>query len=62
MVLSELPGPLHGCRDDATQGLQSIGERIIASGADTVVILDSPIRHRWLSESDSEGLPEKTPA
>lgn len=47
MVLSELPGPLHGCRDDAIQGLQSIGERIVASGADTVVILDT----HWLSNA-----------
>lgn len=47
MVLSELPGPLHGCRDDAIQGLQSIGERIVASGADTVVVLDT----HWLSNA-----------
>jgi 3,4-dihydroxyphenylacetate 2,3-dioxygenase len=47
MVLSELPGPLHGCRDDAIQGLQQIGERIVASGADTVVILDT----HWLSNA-----------
>ena len=25
MVLSELPGPLHGCRNDAVQGLREIG-------------------------------------
>lgn len=47
MVLSALPGPLHGCRDDAIQGLQQIGERVLASGADTVVILDT----HWLSNA-----------
>jgi 3,4-dihydroxyphenylacetate 2,3-dioxygenase len=47
MVLSEQPGPLHGCRDDAIQGLESIGERVVASGADTVVILDT----HWLSNA-----------
>ena len=47
MVLSEGPGPLHGCRDDAIQGLQQIGQRLIASGADTVVILDT----HWLSNA-----------
>jgi 3,4-dihydroxyphenylacetate 2,3-dioxygenase len=47
MVLSEGPGPLHGCRDDAIQGLQQIGERLLASGADTVVILDT----HWLSNA-----------
>ena len=29
MVLSEGPGPLHDCRDDAIQGLQQIGERLV---------------------------------
>lgn len=47
MVLSELPGPLHGCRDDAIEGLRSIGERIVKSGADTVVIFDT----HWLSNA-----------
>jgi 3,4-dihydroxyphenylacetate 2,3-dioxygenase len=47
MVLSEGPGPLHGCRDDAIQGLRQIGQRLVASGADTVVILDP----HWLSHA-----------
>ncbi|WP_395703051.1 3,4-dihydroxyphenylacetate 2,3-dioxygenase [Aquabacterium sp.] len=47
MVLSELPGPLHGCRNDAIEGLASIGQRILASGADTVVVLDT----HWLSNA-----------
>ena len=37
MVLSELPGPLHGCRQDAIDGLRLIGDRIVQAGADTVV-------------------------
>ena len=47
MVLSEQPGPLHGCRADAIQGLQEIGQRIVDSGAETVVILDT----HWLSNA-----------
>jgi 3,4-dihydroxyphenylacetate 2,3-dioxygenase len=47
MVLSELPGPLHGCRDDAIDGLRRIGERIVASGAETVVVFDT----HWLSNA-----------
>ena len=47
MVLSELPGPLHGCRDDAIDGLAQIGERLVASGADTVIVLDT----HWLSNA-----------
>lgn len=47
MVLSEGPGPLHGCRDDAIQGLREIGERLVSSGADTVIILDT----HWLSNA-----------
>ncbi len=47
MVLSERPGPLHGCRNDAIEGLASIGQRILASGADTVVVLDT----HWLSNA-----------
>lgn len=38
---------LHGCRDDAIQGPQQIGERLVASGADTVVILDT----HWISNA-----------
>jgi len=47
MILSEQPGPLHGCRDDATDGLHEVGRRIIASGAESVVILDT----HWLSNA-----------
>lgn len=47
MVLLEQPGPLHGCRADAIQGLQEIGQRIVDSGAETVVILDT----HWLSNA-----------
>lgn len=47
MVLSELPGPLQGCRQDAIDGLVEIGRRVRASGADTVVILDT----HWLSNA-----------
>ncbi len=47
MVLSELPGPLHGCRQDAIDGLRLIGDRIVQAGADTVVILDT----HWLSNA-----------
>ncbi|MDE2368096.1 MAG: 3,4-dihydroxyphenylacetate 2,3-dioxygenase [Burkholderiales bacterium] len=47
MVLSELPGPLHGCRADAIEGLEQIGQRVRASGATSVVILDT----HWLSNA-----------
>lgn len=47
VVLSELPGPLHGCRQDAIDGLGEVGRRVRASGADTVVILDT----HWLSNA-----------
>lgn len=47
MILSEQPGPLHGCRSDATEGLLSVGQQIMEAGADTVVILDT----HWLSNA-----------
>lgn len=47
MVLSELPGPLHGCREDAIAGLRQVGREIRDAGADTVVILDT----HWLSNA-----------
>ena len=47
LVLSEQPGPLHGCREDAIDGLRRIGERIVASGAETVVVFDT----HWLSNA-----------
>jgi len=47
MIMSEQPGPDHGCRTDATDGLQAIGQRIVEAGADTVVVLDT----HWLSNA-----------
>lgn len=47
MYLSQQPGPLFGCRQDAIDGLATIGARLRASGADTVVIFDT----HWLSNA-----------
>ncbi len=47
MVMSEQPGPNFGCRADAIAGLEEIGRRIRAAGADTVVIFDT----HWLSNA-----------
>ena len=47
MYLSQQPGPLFGCRQDAIDGLEAIGRRIRASGADTVLVLDT----HWLSNA-----------
>lgn len=47
LIMSEQPGPLHGCRRDATDGLLEVGRQITESGADTVVILDT----HWLSNA-----------
>jgi 3,4-dihydroxyphenylacetate 2,3-dioxygenase len=44
MFLSVMEGPLRGCRAEAISGLEQIGSRIRAAGADTVVVLDS----HWL--------------
>jgi 3,4-dihydroxyphenylacetate 2,3-dioxygenase len=47
MIMSEQPGPNFGCRADAIAGLEEIGRRICASGADTVIIFDT----HWLSNA-----------
>ena len=47
MIMSEQPGPAHGCRADAIEGLGRLGQRILDSGADTIVILDT----HWLSNA-----------
>jgi 3,4-dihydroxyphenylacetate 2,3-dioxygenase len=44
MFISELPGPHHGCRAAAIDGLKTLGERIRRAGADTVVVFDT----HWL--------------
>ena len=44
MFISEMEGPLKGCRQGAIDGLRQIGDRIKAEHADTVVVLDS----HWL--------------
>lgn len=47
MYLSELPGPNHGCRDDAINGHKEIGRRCRALGVDTIVVFDV----HWLVNS-----------
>jgi len=47
MILSAQPGSLHGCREDAIDGLGTVGRHITAAGAETVVILDT----HWLSNA-----------
>ncbi len=47
MFISEMEGPLKGCRQGAVDGHKEIGRRIRATGADTVVVLDS----HWLVNS-----------
>lgn len=47
MIMSEQPGPNHGCRSDAIEGLHTIAQRIREAGADTVVVLDT----HWLSNA-----------
>lgn len=44
MVLSELPGPRHGTRQDAIDGHAEIGRRCRAAGVDTLVVFDT----HWL--------------
>ncbi len=44
MFISEMDGPLKGCRQAAIDGLREIGRRIRAAKADTVVVLDT----HWL--------------
>lgn len=47
MFISEMEGPLKGCRQAAIDGHAEIGRRIRAAGADTVIVLDS----HWLVNS-----------
>ncbi len=47
MFISEMEGPLKGCRQAAIDGHREIGRRIRAAGADTVVFLDT----HWLVNS-----------
>jgi 3,4-dihydroxyphenylacetate 2,3-dioxygenase len=44
MLISEKPGPAHGCRSAAIDGLRELGRRARAAGADTVVVFDT----HWL--------------
>lgn len=47
MFISEMEGPLKGCRQAAIDGHAEIGRRIRAAGADTVIFLDT----HWLVNS-----------
>jgi len=47
MFISEMEGPLKGCRQSAVDGHREIGHRVRATGADTVVVLDT----HWLVNS-----------
>jgi 3,4-dihydroxyphenylacetate 2,3-dioxygenase len=44
MFISENPGPHHGCRQPAIDGLKEIGRRCDAAGVDTIVVFDT----HWL--------------
>lgn len=44
MFISEMPGPNHGCRQPAIDGLREIGRRCDALGVDTIVVFDT----HWL--------------
>lgn len=44
MLLSEMEGPLKGCRQAAIDGHREIGRRARAAGADTFIVLDT----HWL--------------
>jgi len=41
MWLSEMDGPLKGCREPAIEGHREIGRRARAAGADTAVVIDT---------------------
>ncbi|WP_136658533.1 3,4-dihydroxyphenylacetate 2,3-dioxygenase [Nitratireductor sp. XY-223] len=41
MIMSEQPGRLHGCRQQAIDGHKEIARRARALGADTIVVLDT---------------------
>ncbi|MBB1487639.1 3,4-dihydroxyphenylacetate 2,3-dioxygenase [Oceanospirillum sediminis] len=44
MLMSEQPGPLEGCRQQAIDGHKEIARRARAAGADTIVVIDT----HWL--------------
>lgn len=44
MFISERPGPEHGCRQAAIDGLTEIGRRCDAAGVDTIIVFDT----HWL--------------
>lgn len=44
MFISEQPGPNHGCRQPAIDGLKEIGRRCDEAGVDTIVVFDT----HWL--------------
>lgn len=44
MFISEAPGPNHGCRQEAIDGLKEIGRRCDALSVDTIVVFDT----HWL--------------
>lgn len=44
MFISEQPGPNHGCRQAAIDGLKEIGRRCDEAGVDTIVVFDT----HWL--------------
>lgn len=44
MFISEAPGPLHGCRDAAIEGLKKIGDLCRERKVDTIVVADT----HWL--------------
>jgi 3,4-dihydroxyphenylacetate 2,3-dioxygenase len=44
MFISEQPGPNHGCRQPAIDGLREIGRRCDEAGVDTIVVFDT----HWL--------------
>ena len=47
LYLSELPGPNHGCRQAAIDGLHEVARRMKDAGVDTVIIFDT----HWLVNS-----------
>ncbi len=47
MFISQLEGPLKGCRRSAIAGLEELGRRVVACGCDTAVLLDT----HWLVNS-----------
>jgi 3,4-dihydroxyphenylacetate 2,3-dioxygenase len=48
MYMSEMPGPNHGCREDAIKGHIELGRRCRALGVDSIVVFDV----HWLVNSE----------